>query len=945
MGAGVAELGPLPRGLLHTSTKHGSYSHLHTCPGKDGYTVGSPPYSGDYFVPGSPLEGWGISWRTGSPSGSRTTRLMKGLVGYRQFTGSYSTECFASEGRASATWTGTTDGVIQMLQSTSFDEDELFFTTSITITNTGSSPLYEFHYLRNVDPDQEQPHSGSYVTLNWVQYQPYVSGDPSGFVHPDYPDTALVMATGTTHTQLALGLGAVHPQARANHFGFNNNDPEAAWSNSEWKSYSRSSKRRADQGINLVFRFPRIDPGASISFTWVYVLDESDLQKAIMGIEAVTILQPSAAASGMVLFSASVISKIKTVIFTVQSTRGETVFRQEVGGVPDYKQPNGKLVYSTRVNTELFESGLASYVFEVRGIQDTGKSSTASSVVELNNNAPKMEWMSHPTDGSAIFRNYAPNTLTVRQASSTSFSITSVTFIREVAGSSINLGTGVRRGVGAMTTWSLDLDASDLEVYTPVAIKAVALASTGIRGTAVATGKVVELNFPPTSISLTSSTVLENKPAGTAVGTLSAADANKYDSHKFTFDTPTSYFKVVDGDQLVTSAVLNREHISSHSLRIRATDPQGEQYVRSFTISVGNVNEAPTAVKLSSNSILENSPVYSVVGTLTAVDPDVGDRHTFKIVGGSSGFAIHGGNKLVVTFVPDFEAKFRYDVAISATDAAGLTTSTLFPITITDVREDCCRYESGDTVMSYCHECWDATEIVNVKLARIEPGAFSDGSHAEVLSLKISTMAPLHIPAGAFAGLENMHTLQIWGAPSLDLEPGCLEGLPSLTRIVISESSLAEVPAGVLADVPKLTTLSLHKNGLSDATSIVKETSLVELSFAFNRIESLPSRLLHSGSRLKRLDLLGNPGEHSCPAGSPSSCALYTKSNEAGAVAKFCWCSDGGDSSIFLLPASTPYGTAFATLDACLAWEASTGSRSFCTASSTSPKGHRGVCE
>ncbi|MBT3880558.1 MAG: hypothetical protein HOF76_16155 [Candidatus Scalindua sp.] len=37
--------------------------------GKDGWGIGTPGFAGDFFLPGSPEEGWGIEWTTGSASG------------------------------------------------------------------------------------------------------------------------------------------------------------------------------------------------------------------------------------------------------------------------------------------------------------------------------------------------------------------------------------------------------------------------------------------------------------------------------------------------------------------------------------------------------------------------------------------------------------------------------------------------------------------------------------------------------------------------------------------------------------------------------------------------------------------------------------------------------------------------------------------------------------
>lgn len=57
--------------------------------------------------------------------------------------------------RLSATWVGSR-GSLKISSSTSFGVSDLFFTTTVTLENIGTSRLYEVEYMRNVDPDQEQ---------------------------------------------------------------------------------------------------------------------------------------------------------------------------------------------------------------------------------------------------------------------------------------------------------------------------------------------------------------------------------------------------------------------------------------------------------------------------------------------------------------------------------------------------------------------------------------------------------------------------------------------------------------------------------------------------------------------------------------------------------------------------------------------------------------------
>ena len=81
---------------------------------------------------------------------------------------------------------------------------------------------------------------------------------------------------------MVCGLGTVHAAARVNHFGFQNNDADAVIGNSPntlWHSYSQSNPRSRDEGINLAFRFDELEAGASVSFSFAYVLSEAGKKK------------------------------------------------------------------------------------------------------------------------------------------------------------------------------------------------------------------------------------------------------------------------------------------------------------------------------------------------------------------------------------------------------------------------------------------------------------------------------------------------------------------------------------------------------------------------------------------------------------------------------------------------------------------------------------------
>jgi hypothetical protein len=93
--------------------------------------------------------------------------------------------------------------------STVFGAEDLYFSTTVTLQNVWNETLYEVQYMRNVDPDQEQPWTGDFKTQNYVKYQPYRASDGVDRRNTSYPNMCLVVAEGVTHPQLALGLGAL----------------------------------------------------------------------------------------------------------------------------------------------------------------------------------------------------------------------------------------------------------------------------------------------------------------------------------------------------------------------------------------------------------------------------------------------------------------------------------------------------------------------------------------------------------------------------------------------------------------------------------------------------------------------------------------------------------------------------------------------------------------
>lgn len=194
----------------------------------------------------------------------------------------------------------------------------------------------------------------------------------------------------------------------------------------------------------------------------------------------------------------------------------------------------------------------------------------------------------------------------------------------------------------------------------------------------------------PTDIALSSQTVDENQPVNTIVGSLSATSPNP--SATFTFSltcaapgADDAFFSIL-GTDLRTAAVFDFEIRSTYNICIRVTDQGGLTYDENFVITVNDVNEAPTNITLSNNTVEENLPPNTLVGGLTAADPDAGDTFTFSLAcatpgPGDASFNILGTD-LRTSEILNYDVQSSYNICIRLTDQGGLSYDESFVISV-----------------------------------------------------------------------------------------------------------------------------------------------------------------------------------------------------------------------------------------------------------------------
>ena len=194
---------------------------------------------------------------------------------------------------------------------------------------------------------------------------------------------------------------------------------------------------------------------------------------------------------------------------------------------------------------------------------------------------------------------------------------------------------------------------------------------------------VSDVNEAPTNLALSASTVAENA-AGAVIGTLTSSDVDADDT--VTYTVSDERFEVVDGSlKLKDGESLNHEDAASVNVVVTATDSGDLTTNETFTITVSDVNEAPTNLALSASTVAENA-AGAVIGTLTSSDVDADDTVTytvsderFEVVDGS--LKLKDGESL------NHEDAASVNVVVTATDSGDLTTNETFTITVSDVNE------------------------------------------------------------------------------------------------------------------------------------------------------------------------------------------------------------------------------------------------------------------
>ncbi|WP_027420236.1 T9SS C-terminal target domain-containing protein [Crocinitomix catalasitica] len=230
-------------------------------PQDDGWTN----YDGDFFMPGSPenrfgIEVDGVTYTNSAAMGSFISS--DGLSNYQTIG-----KCKFMD------WDGSVAG-IDIHMTYKLDTTDHYYTVQVALTNTTAADKNDVYFFKSLDPDNNQDISWGFATLNTIEYQP----------RPSCPK-ALVSATDTHDWESYLGLGGLGSEFRVAHGGFYVDSGSDLWNGRDvYDTTLYSNNGLSDDAIGICHKDDVIPAGATTTFEIVVVLNGSQVNEALMNL-------------------------------------------------------------------------------------------------------------------------------------------------------------------------------------------------------------------------------------------------------------------------------------------------------------------------------------------------------------------------------------------------------------------------------------------------------------------------------------------------------------------------------------------------------------------------------------------------------------------------------------------------------------------------------------
>jgi hypothetical protein len=350
----------------------------------------------------------------------------------------------------------------------------------------------------------------------------------------------------------------------------------------------------------------------------------------------------------------------------------------------------------------------------------------------------------------------------------------------------------------------------------------------------------------------------EDTAVGTVLGVLAATDADNGEFGALTYSFLAveagfaNTFAVDETTGTVTLAQpLDFETKDSFALQLQARDEGGQFDSMFVNVDVTDVNEAPTDIVLSNSNVPENA-AGELVGTLTAVDQDFADQHTFTFATPSDAFQIVD-NKIQTSRRLDFETEKSFVVRVRAEDKGGLTFEKDLTITVTNVNERPSNIQLGTQVFSETQFAAGSI-LTEVTVEDPDEGDFvrctlkdSSNGHFEIFNMLLVLRKPFDFET------TNVHAIVV----ECDDEAG--EKVEQSFTIVVTDAN--EAPSNVqLAQNVVIPEDAAVGTKVGTVTAQDFDADADTITFVADSTEDIP--------------LLFSLGETTCASGTPVTCSV-----------------------------------------------------------------------
>jgi len=231
----------------------------------DRFDAGNAPASNDFFLPGTPEEGWSVGFRL---SNGGATNVFSNFAQQNIRNVATNTTDVSVSGTAAAQTTGSVDGRLNLTQKVEIGADDTFFTTTLTLNNVSASELFDVRYLRSMDPDQEAIVQNEFRTINDVLSNP-TAGTGEAVV------SAKGVNSGISLTLLADNVSGDGIEARASAAGgLFHRDP---YEFSHFETPADANGVTANDAITFVFKVDSIAAGGTVTFDYITTVNSATL--------------------------------------------------------------------------------------------------------------------------------------------------------------------------------------------------------------------------------------------------------------------------------------------------------------------------------------------------------------------------------------------------------------------------------------------------------------------------------------------------------------------------------------------------------------------------------------------------------------------------------------------------------------------------------------------